>query len=340
MSEKVCHPRIGAGDRSWIDAGALIKLLDFEVVELLVIIALGRDALGVLPNPSRIDFPGTLPPLSPFFPYGLHFGLSVPYLDDPPDADTLRALVSKLGIGPRDLLRTGEEEYRSLGLADEAIGAVLFVELADGVDDDTWEYHRAAGDYSAWFRAAIKDDSLAEEAAQIENDAALDARQSREKIAAASDDGGAFRDLALKVRTKDGVVLEINVSGGKIELDNQQVLLSMFTDTTANLRSQEELMRAIAEVMSDTAWFGRSVVDRLAKVRAGSYLPRGAVELTKREEEVLSRMAKGLSNDEICAEFGIAHKTVSNHVTNIYQKLGVNSRSNAVIWAREHGFMA
>ncbi len=62
---------------------------------------------------------------------------------------------------------------------------MLFVELADGVDDDTWEYHRAAGDYSAWFRAAIKDDSLAEEAAQIENDAALDARQSREKIAAA-----------------------------------------------------------------------------------------------------------------------------------------------------------
>ncbi len=42
-----------------------------------------KEALGVLPNPSRIDFPGTLPPLSPFFPYGLHFGLSVPYLDDP-----------------------------------------------------------------------------------------------------------------------------------------------------------------------------------------------------------------------------------------------------------------
>lgn len=164
-------------------------------------------------------------------------------------------------------------------------------------------------------------------------------RSDREKIAAASDGGGAFRDLALKLRTKDGVVLEINLSGSKIELDNQQVLLSMFTDTTANLRSQEELMRAIAEVMSDTAWFSRSVVDRLAKVKAASHLPWGAVELTKREEEVLSRMAKGLSNDEICAELDIAHKTVSNHVTNIYQKLGVNSRSNAVIWAREHGVM-
>ncbi|HEX6995064.1 MAG TPA: HAD-IIB family hydrolase [Gammaproteobacteria bacterium] len=62
---------------------------------------------------------------------------------------------------------------------------MLFVELAAGVDDDTWEHHRRAGDYSAWFRDAIKDDALAREAAKIEADDALDARASREKIAAA-----------------------------------------------------------------------------------------------------------------------------------------------------------
>ena len=52
----------------------------------------------------------------------------VRYLDDPPDADTLRALVRKLGIRPRELLRTGEDEYRSLGLADEAIGDDAIIE--------------------------------------------------------------------------------------------------------------------------------------------------------------------------------------------------------------------
>lgn len=45
----------------------------------------------------------------------------VRYLDTPPDADTLRALVGQLGITPRELLRKGEDEYASLGLADAAL---------------------------------------------------------------------------------------------------------------------------------------------------------------------------------------------------------------------------
>src|SRR5690606_27859487 len=62
---------------------------------------------------------------------------------------------------------------------------LTFVELADGVDDETWEHHRRAGHYSAWFRDAIKDETLAREAAEIEADETLDARASRERIAAA-----------------------------------------------------------------------------------------------------------------------------------------------------------
>lgn len=45
----------------------------------------------------------------------------VPYLETPPDADTLRALLAKLGIGARQLLRTGEDAYRDLNLADPAL---------------------------------------------------------------------------------------------------------------------------------------------------------------------------------------------------------------------------
>lgn len=46
----------------------------------------------------------------------------VRYLETPPDADTLKALLAKLGIGARQLLRTGEEAYQTLGLADPALG--------------------------------------------------------------------------------------------------------------------------------------------------------------------------------------------------------------------------
>ncbi|MBU1330008.1 MAG: arsenate reductase (glutaredoxin) [Gammaproteobacteria bacterium] len=45
----------------------------------------------------------------------------VRYLETPPSAATLRDLLGKLGIAPRALLRTGEEEYRSLGLADPSL---------------------------------------------------------------------------------------------------------------------------------------------------------------------------------------------------------------------------
>ncbi|HUG37317.1 MAG TPA: type IV secretory system conjugative DNA transfer family protein, partial [Candidatus Limnocylindrales bacterium] len=44
----------------------------------------------------------------------------------------------------------------------------LFVQLADGVDDATWLHHLRQGGYSSWFREAIKDEELANEAAQIE----------------------------------------------------------------------------------------------------------------------------------------------------------------------------
>lgn len=45
----------------------------------------------------------------------------VRYLETPPDAATLKALLGKLGIGARQLLRSGEDEYRTLGLADPAL---------------------------------------------------------------------------------------------------------------------------------------------------------------------------------------------------------------------------
>jgi hypothetical protein len=50
----------------------------------------------------------------------------------------------------------------------KASNLLLFVELGDGVDDETWEFHRRNGDYSRWFRDEIKDEQLASEAEAIE----------------------------------------------------------------------------------------------------------------------------------------------------------------------------
>jgi hypothetical protein len=60
----------------------------------------------------------------------------------------------------------------------------MFLQVADGVDDDTWLHHLRRGDYSAWFRDAIKDDELAGEAAAAESSEG-DAARSRAHIRAA-----------------------------------------------------------------------------------------------------------------------------------------------------------
>ena len=61
----------------------------------------------------------------------------------------------------------------------------LFIQLADGVDDQTWLHHLRNRDYSRWFREAIKDEELASEAACVEERPARSPRESRELIKAA-----------------------------------------------------------------------------------------------------------------------------------------------------------
>ena len=59
---------------------------------------------------------------------------------------------------------------------------VLFMQIADGVDDATWTHHLKRGDYTRWFREKIKDEILAEEAARLEQAPDLSPAESRSRI--------------------------------------------------------------------------------------------------------------------------------------------------------------
>jgi DNA-binding NarL/FixJ family response regulator len=62
-------------------------------------------------------------------------------------------------------------------------------------------------------------------------------------------------------------------------------------------------------------------------------------ELTAREREILTAVARGLSNKAISEEFWVTEQTVKFHLTNVYRKLGVPSRTAAVRYAHEHGLV-
>ncbi|ANN57792.1 phosphoglycolate phosphatase [Mesorhizobium loti NZP2037] len=59
---------------------------------------------------------------------------------------------------------------------------MIFAQIAEGIDDRTWEFHLRAGDYSKWFRNQIRDKDLARETAEAENDKKLSAEESRKHV--------------------------------------------------------------------------------------------------------------------------------------------------------------
>lgn len=90
----------------------------------------------------------------------------------------------------------------------------------------------------------------------------------------------------------------------------------------------------------EPAWpvFLRHVRDFLGLDRPRDDEPRRFAELTDREREVLDAIARGRSNDGIAEELYISPKTVRNHITRIFRKLGVDRRAQAIVQAREQGF--
>lgn len=103
---------------------------------------------------------------------------------------------------------------------------------------------------------------------------------------------------------------------------------------------QEEIVRAVAAVLSGEAIFGPSVARRIMEFFS-SPRPRVAEtvfpELTQREHEVLDLIAAGRSNADVATALVLSPKTVRNHVSAIFAKLHVADRSEAIVRARDAG---
>lgn len=150
-----------------------------------------------------------------------------------------------------------------------------------------------------------------------------------------------IRNENMRMRLSDGGVAECIVSAERAEINDQQCIIWAIQDVTERRRTENELIEAIESVMTDTSWFSRTVVERLAGLRQN---PRSATtsaslkDLTDREEEILSLICDGCSDKDMSERLHLSRHTIRNHIASLYSKIGVNRRTAAVIWARERGF--
>jgi DNA-binding NarL/FixJ family response regulator len=100
--------------------------------------------------------------------------------------------------------------------------------------------------------------------------------------------------------------------------------------------SPAEIARSLESVAAGQLVFGGGAADRVLAALASSDV-RPLPELTERETEVLDLVARGLTNQAIAERLFLSDKTVRNHVSNIFAKLGVTDRAAAVARARDAG---
>ncbi len=101
-----------------------------------------------------------------------------------------------------------------------------------------------------------------------------------------------------------------------------------------------EIVRAICGVANGDAIFGPAIAQRLIAFFAAPQMPvvpPVLPELTDREREILVLITHGLSNQAIADRLVVSLKTVRNHVSNIFSKLEVADRAQAIIRARDAG---
>jgi DNA-binding NarL/FixJ family response regulator len=103
---------------------------------------------------------------------------------------------------------------------------------------------------------------------------------------------------------------------------------------------QTVVLRAIEAVGQGEAIFGPAIARRVLHYFSGlgkAISAQTFPELTSRERELLQLIAEGLSNKSIAQRLLLNEKTVRNHVSNIFSKLHVADRAQAIVKAREAG---
>ena len=104
--------------------------------------------------------------------------------------------------------------------------------------------------------------------------------------------------------------------------------------------NKTEIVRAVHAIASGEAIFGPAIAQRVIEYFSSPPFadpPQAFPELTARERDVLDLIAQGINNDTIARHLSLSPKTIRNQVSNIFTKLQVADRAQAIVRAREAG---
>jgi DNA-binding NarL/FixJ family response regulator len=104
--------------------------------------------------------------------------------------------------------------------------------------------------------------------------------------------------------------------------------------------SADAIASSVVAVMSGEKVMASAVANRVLEMLTGTTTPKEFYDgLTNREIEILKLLANGMANKQIAYRLKISEKTVRNHVSNTYEKLGIYDRSQAVLYAVRKGLV-
>lgn len=168
--------------------------------------------------------------------------------------------------------------------------------------------------------------------------------------------------MDINMPEKDGLqaIQEIERLCTEFELETKVIALSGYDDADLIFRAMKigakgyvlktmasaQLIYAIEEVLNGKIYLPSALSSRFFEHFQRTFKEQAAAEttenfldyLTSREEEVLDLLTQGNNYKTIAAKLFISETTVKTHVNNIFQKLQVNDRTQAVLYALNHGF--
>lgn len=100
------------------------------------------------------------------------------------------------------------------------------------------------------------------------------------------------------------------------------------------------IVSSVLTVVSGDRVMASAVANRVLEMLTGTTTPKEFYDgLTAREVEILKLLATGMANKQIAFRLSISEKTVRNHVSNMYEKLGIYDRAQAVLYAVRKGLV-